>query len=209
MRRRLRQIGNGVGGVCMTHRIVACLVACLLCVCVAGCLVSAPPQPKSWMVTAPRRISGDIAVTKAARLGSLSVAAPFDKPALAVKRADGSLAFDSYNVFATAPSALLRAPLTAILEDDGRFGRVLPAVTSARTDAMLEAVVTDLSLDCSAENSRLARVAISIAVIEHREVKMFLDGTGEADASSGDYSAAFSEAFAKAVASALKAAPAP
>ena len=204
MRKSMRRSGTGVVADCAARAAAACLMACL-----AGCFVSAPPQPKSWMVTAPRRISGDVTVTKAARLGSLSVSAPFDKPALAVKRADGSIAFDAYNVFATAPSALLRAPLTAILEDDGRFGRVLPSVTSARTDAMLEAVVTDLSLDCSAEGSRLARVAISIAVIENREVKMFLDGTGEADASSGDYSAAFSDAFTKAVEAALKTAPVP
>lgn len=169
----------------------------------AGCLTSAPPQPKSWVVSAPHKPSSEISVSRTARLGSLSVAAPYDKPALAVRRADGSIAFDAYNVFATSPSALLRAPLSALLEDNGRFGRILPAVSSARSDTMLEAVVTDLSLDCREEGKRIARVALSIAVIENREVKMFLDGEGTADAASGDYSAAFSEAFARAVSTAL------
>lgn len=174
-----------------------------------GCLTSAPPQPKNWIISAPRKPSAEITVTKASRLGSLSVAAPYDKPALAVKRADGSIAFDAYNVFATSPSALLRAPLSALLENDGRFGSILSAVSAARADSTLEAVVTDLSLDCREEGHHTARVALSLAVIENREVKMFLDGEGSADAATGDYSAAFSEAFAKAVAAALALAPQP
>ena len=174
-----------------------------------GCLTSAPPQPKSWVVSAPRKSAAEFTVTKASRLGALSVAAPYDKPALAVKRADGSIAFDAYNVFATSPSALLRTPLSALLVDDGRFGRILPAVSAARADSTLEAVVTDLSLDCREEGRRTAHVALSLAVIENREVKMFLDGEGSANAASGDYSAAFSEAFAQAVAAALSLAPRP
>lgn len=172
-----------------------------------GCLTSAPPQPKSWIVSAPHKSPAEITVARTSRLGTLSVAAPYDKPALAVKRADGSIAFDSYNVFATSPSALLRAPLSALLEDDGRFGRILSAVSSARFDSTLEAVVTDLSLDCREEGKRTAHVALSIAVIENREIKMFLDGEGSADAAAGNYSAAFSEAFAQAVAAALAPVP--
>ena len=173
----------------------------------AGCFTSAPPQPKSWIVSAPHKPIGEVIVSKASRLGSLSVAAPYDKPALAVKRADGSIAFDAYNVFATSPSALLRAPLSALLEGDGRFGHILSAVSAARAESTLEAVVTDLSLDCREEGRRFAHVALSLAVIENREVKMFLDGEGSADAASGNYSDAFSDAFAQAVAAALSTAP--
>jgi hypothetical protein len=67
--------------------------------------------------------------------------------------------------------------------------------------------VTDLSLDCTSENKREAKVSISIAVIENREIKMFLDGKGVADAASGNYSNAFSEAFSQAVYDALKSVP--
>ena len=85
----------------------------------SGCLTSAPPPPKSWMVTASRNSNSELAVDRVARLGSITVAAPYDRPALAVKRMDGSIAFDAYNVFASSPSALLRAPLAALLEDYG------------------------------------------------------------------------------------------
>ena len=187
---------------------LGCILTGIISVLVfSGCLTSAPPPPKSWIVSASRKSNSELMIDKVARLGSITVAAPYDKLALAVKRADGSLAFDAYNVFASSPSALLRAPLAALLEDDGRFGRVLSSVSTARSSSTLEAVVTDLSLDCTVENRRTAKVSISIAVIENREIKMFLDGSGSADAASGDYSAAFSEAFSQAVFDALRAMP--
>jgi len=175
----------------------------------SGCLVSAPPQPKSWVVSAPRKPSLEVNVTKVARLGSLSVAAPYDKPAMAVRRKDGSIAFDAYNVFATSPSSLLRAPLATLLGDGGHFGRILPSSSTARTGTTVEAVVNDLSLDCREEGRRIARVSLSLAVVENREVKEFLDGDGEADVADGDYSAAFSAAFEKAVSMALAGASLP
>ncbi len=176
---------------------------------VSGCLVSAPPQPKSWVVSAPRKPSLEVNVTKVARLGSLSVAAPYDKPAMAVRRKDGSLAFDAFNVFATSPSSLLRAPLAALLSENGRFGRILPSSSTARTGTTVETVVNDLSLDCREEGRRIARVSLSLAVVENREVKEFLDGEGEADVADGDYSAAFSAAFEKAVSTAMAGASLP
>lgn len=186
-------------------KVLFCVTLSLLML--TGCLAPAPPPPKSWMVTASRKSASELAVDKVARLGSVTVVAPYDRPALAVKRKDGSVAFDPYNVFAASPSALLRAPLAAILEDEGRFGRVLSSPSSVRADSVFEAVITDLSLDCTEEGRRIAKVSISIAVIEKREIKMFLDGSGSADAASGDYSSAFSEAFSNAVGDALKGAP--
>ena len=191
----------------MVHRLGCILTGIISVLVFSGCLTSAPPPPKSWIVSASRKSNSELMIDKVARLGAITVAAPYDKSALAVKRADGSLAFDAYNVFASSPSALLRAPLAALLEDDGRFGRVLSSVSTARSSSTLEAVVTDLSLDCTVENRRTAKVSISIAVIENREIKMFLDGSGSADAASGDYSAAFSEAFSQAVFDALRSMP--
>ena len=164
----------------------------------SGCLVSAPRKPTLEMN-----------VTKVARLGSLSVAAPYDKPAMAVRRKDGSLAFDAYNVFATSPSSLLRSPLAALLSENGRFGRILPSSSTARAGTTVEAVVNELSLDCREEGRRIARVSLSLAIVENREVKEFLDGEGAVDVAEGDYSAAFSAAFEKAVSAAMAGASLP
>lgn len=177
----------------------ALLSAALPC----GCLTSAPPQPRSWVVSAPRRQIAEVDASKTARLGTVLVSAPYDRAALAVRRADGSIAFDAFNVFASSPSAMLKMPLASVLADAGRFGYVLPSASAVRTGVTIEAVVNDLSLDCREADRRIARVSLTLIVLENRSVVELLDGEGEADAASGDYSAAFSAAFRSAVEAAL------
>ncbi len=177
--------------------------AIAVAVLASGCLTSAPPQPKSWVVSASRKQVAEIDVSKAVKLGSVTVAAPYDKSALAVRRADGSVAFDAYNAFASSPAALLRAPLATLLGSSGCFGLVLPSASSARVGTTIEAVVNDISLDCREQGKRIARVSLTLSVVEGRSLVEILYGEGTADAASGDYSAAFSEAFGKAVSSAV------
>ena len=191
----------------MTGR-AAAVAALLLC---AGCFSSSTPVPTTWVVTpadvkpaAPQ--PGAYSVT---RQGALTVAAPFDSTSFVVRRADGSVARDSYNVFASPPSTLLRAAVRARLEADGRFGRIVPQSSSASADVQVEVLVRDLSLDCSEAERRTARAAVSIDVLRAgrgaRTVILSGDGAGRGDATKGDYSAAFSQAFDAALVDALKA----
>lgn len=186
----------------------------LLFLLLAGC-ASAPPQSKSWTVrakapAAPARAPGDGVATAfaATRLGAVSVDAPYDRPAFAVLRADGSIAHDPSNAFAAAPSALLRAPVRARLAGDGRFGNVVGPSSVAAADAVVETTVTDLSLDCATPGRRAARVALSLDVVNAgrgpRKVVLSGSGSAEADAASGDYGAAFSSALDAALSNALE-----
>ena len=137
---------------------------------------------------------------KTVRIGSVSVAAPWDCDNIVVRRADGSVARDPYNKFAAQPAALLKGPLMCLAANEGAFGRVLSGMSSASPDSILELTVTDLSLDCSG-SGRQASVALSAALVSGSGRKVIADGSGSArvDASAGDYSAAFSEAFSSAV----------
>ena len=141
------------------------IAALLLC---AGCLSSSTPAPKTWIVSPPdvappvAPSPGAFAVT---RQGALTVTAPFDSTSFVVRRADGSVARDPYNVFASPPSSLLRASVRARLEADGRFGRVVPQSSSASADVQAEVLVRDLSLDCSNPDRRAARAAVSLDVL--------------------------------------------
>jgi ABC-type uncharacterized transport system auxiliary subunit len=192
----------------MTGR-AAVVAALLLC---AGCFTSSTPMPKTWMVS-PADVKPPAVAKPGAfsttRQGALIVTAPFDSTSFIVRRADGSVARDPYNVFASPPSTLLRAAVRARLEADGRFGRVVPQSSSASADAQVEVLVRDLSLDCSVADRRTARAAVSIDVLRAgrgaRAVILSGDGSGTGDAGSGDYSAAFSQAFDAALANALKA----
>ena len=192
----------------MTGRAVTA-AALLLC---AGCLSSSTPAPKTWIV-APANVTPPTNPTPGAfsvtRQGALTVTAPFDSTAFVVRRADGSVARDPYNVFASPPSTLLRAAVRARLEADGRFGRVVPQSSVASADAQVEVTVRDLSLDCSEAERRTARASVSIDVLRMgrgaRTVVLSGDGSGTSNAAKGDYSAAFSQAFDAALVDALKA----
>ena len=191
----------------MTGRSIAS-AALLLC---AGCLSSSVEPPKTWTVTPtdarPPAVApaGAFSVT---RQGAVTVTAPFDSTSFVVRRADGSVVRDAYNVFASPPSALLRAAVRARLEADGRFGRIVPQSSSATADVQVEVLVRDLSLDCSDAERRETRAAVSVDVLRAsrgaRAVILSGDGSGTADAKKGDYSAAFSQAFDAALANALR-----
>ena len=174
----------------------------------SGCLSSKPKhETKLWTIECPgsAQLAGAPHANEATppqtiRLGSVSVTAPWDCDNIVVRRADGSLARDPYNKFASQPAALLKGPLLCLASQDGSFGRVLSSMTAASPDAILELTVTDLSLDCSG-SGRQASVALSTALVSGSGRKVIADGAGDAkaDASAGDYSAAFSEAFSSAL----------
>ena len=186
----------------------------LLALC-AGCFTSGKPTPKSWTVEPSGGTPADASLEKAppafatTRVGTVAVNAPFDRPSFVVRRADGTVAFDAYNEFAAAPSALLRAAVRAQLATDVRFGHVVPQSSAASADASVEVLVTDLSLDCRESGKRTARAAVSVDVVKTgrgaRTVALSSDGASEADATAGNFSAAFSKAFNEALAEALKA----
>ncbi len=180
----------------------------------AGCLSSSAPESKAWLVSPrtdlPTAVTPEGASAfSATRLGQVTVCAPFDRPPFAVRRGDGTIAFDAYNIFAAAPAMLLRAPVHCRLAADGRFGHVIGMSSVAFADAQVEVTVTDLSLDCRDSGKRTARAALSLNVIKAgrgpREIAFTGAGSGEADAGSGDYSAAFSAAFDAAMGDALRA----
>lgn len=190
----------------MTGR-AAVTAALLLC---AGCFSSSVPPPRAWTVspadvTPAAPTPGAFAVT---RQGAVTVAAPFDSTSFVVRRADGSVARDPYNVFVSPPSALLRTAVRARLEADGRFGRVVPQSSSASADVQVEVLVRDLSLDCTDAERRVTRAAVSVDVLQSgrgtRTVILSGDGSGMGDAKEGNYSAAFSQAFDAALVNALK-----
>jgi len=190
------------------HGIAA--MATVLAIC-AGCLSSAPPPAKAWTVDAAP-VSGlppaePKPVFAATRLGGVSVLAPYDQAAFTVRRSDGSLAFDPDNRFAAPPQALLKGPLISGLAADGRFGHVVPQSSVVSADAVVEVVVPELSLDCRTAGSRKARASVTVNVVRNgrqvRDIALSGSGAGEADASDGDYSAAFSAAVGAAVANAL------
>ena len=186
-------------------------LAAAVAVSCAGCFSSAPPPATAWTLDAAP-VSGlppaePKPVFAATRLGGVSVLPPYDQSSFAVRRTDGSIAFDPANRFAAQPAALLKGPLMAGLSADGRFGHVVPQSSVVISDAIVEVVFPELSLDCRDAGSRKARASVTVNVVKggrsQRDIALSGSGAGEADASDGNYSAAFSAAVNTAVANAL------
>lgn len=187
----------------------------LLCLC-AGCLTTDEPDVKRWTlargVPAPAAVrapEGGAGAFGATRLGSITVCAPYDREAFTVRRGDGSVAFDHYNVFADTPSALLRRPMLDSLQADGRFGSVVGQGSIVTADAQVEVRVTDLSLDCREAGRRTASAELAVDVVRTgrtgpRTVVSSSIGSHTVDASSGDYTKAFSQAVDGAIHQALE-----
>ena len=204
----------------MTGR-AAALAALSLC---AGCFSSSVSPPKAWTVNpgyakpsaTPRAVEYSVA-----RQGAVTVLPPCDSVSFAVRRKDGSVAHDPYNVFISPPSSLLRAAVQARLEADGRFGRVMPQTSVATADVLVEVLVSDLSLDCTVDDRRMARAAGSVDVLraDRGARTVILSGKGDSRdgdpdggvgvVTNGDYTAAFSQAFDAALAGALQSLKAP
>ena len=186
----------------------------LVLVAGSGCLSTSRPAVCSWTidegdlaVESRPRLEGAPSLFSATRLGAVTVCAPFDRTSFVVRRSDGSLPEDPLNVFAAAPSSLVRAAIRSQLVADGRFGHVLPSASVVSVDASVEVLVKELSLDCREQGRRRARVSLVVGVVKiGRTRELVLEGEGEglADAQDGNYSSAFTQAFNIALREALR-----
>ena len=170
----------------------------------AGCLTSTPPSVSYW----PLEYKGaakpaDAAKCDVARVSQVLVRTPYNSEGITVLRANGSLAFDSYNAFAAQPSALLKGVLMDCLLNSGLFKSVVNASSSVRSSANVEMFVTRLALDCRTEGARHAVAEVLVRVISEDGTMQIAKGAGKVDAADGNYGAAFSSAVTAALDAAL------
>lgn len=186
------------------------LIACLGLL--SGCISSSAPQVSTWTVefagdresASSATSSGEGAPHGVVRVSQVSVRAPYDVKPIAVLRADGSVAFDPYNQFAALPSALLRGAVQDALQSRGRFAAAVSSLSRLSAELAAEVTVTRLALDCRGQGARRAVVELEVVLLKDRALYASSRGVGEADASGGDYSQAFSQAFSRAAADAME-----
>ena len=160
-----------------------------------------PPAVTNWTVS-PKASEFAATVSPAfgeVRLALVSVRAPYDVKSLVVLRPDGSVAFDPYNQFACAPSALIKGAALDILRGSGLFKGVLPAVTTADVPHSLELTVEEFALDCRKAGERAATARVTLALLEGRKVLMARHGEASCEVGTGGYSAAFGAALTAAI----------
>ena len=141
-------------------RLLNTVMALAAAIPLAGCLGSHPKAPTFWTVDAEGiAIAGEAVEAKGgvvpARVAEVKVRPPWDVPKLAVRRADGSVAFDPFNAFAARPEALLKGAageegvrkaevaLTLVANRRGRLGA--PSTSAAKGSAYVDARAGDYS----------------------------------------------------------------
>lgn len=183
------------------RRLIAAMAAAL-----AGCLSPAPKAPVNWTIS----VAGEKSVARVdrkwdvVRISRVEVRSPYDGRSLAVLRPDGSLAFDPFNAFASAPSSILGGAAVDALSASGAATSVVGPHSMASVQTSIEVTVTRLALDCRKDGAREASVALSITLLDGRRLVSVAEAEGGAATPDGNYSAAFSAAFCKAFAEALK-----
>ena len=170
----------------------------------AGCLTSTPPSVSYW----PLEYSGTVKSAETpkygvARVSQVLVRTPYNASGITVMRANGSLAFDSYNEYAAQPSSLLKGVLVEGLQASGLFKSVVNASSAVHSSVSVELFVTRLALDCRTEGERHAVAEILVRVIGEDGDLMIAKGAGRVDAAAGNYGAAFSKAVTTALDRAL------
>lgn len=180
-------------------------VLLLALVGLAGCLGGRDPEPRRWTIQAAG--AGEEATAKkqvwdVVRVARLEVAAPYDGLRLAVRRGDGTLAFDARNVFAASPATLLRIPTRDVLLASGKCRAVALANSPVKATQVLEIVVDTLALDCRKENECNAEVSLSATLVEGRELVRTVKSAAVIPTQK-DFTAAFSRAYSEALGKAL------
>ena len=175
------------------------LCALLLLPVLAGCLTSTVKPPSYW----PVAYSGPKAKAENAKYGvaramPVVVRSPYAGSAIAVLRADGTVAFDPLNEFAATPANLCRGVFMDAMAASGLFREVVGPSSIATADVSVEVNVDKLVLDCRQEDQRTAVVEIDLKILKGHSIVASVRGTGTADAADGNYGAAFSGAFANA-----------
>lgn len=170
-----------------------------------GCM-NAPRAPERWNITFDDQVGVAGKVKRlggVARIESVVVRAPYAVEHLAVLRPDGTIVFDAYNTYASMPGMMLRGEVYDAVEASGKFDNVITGLSTAKSDYLIEVVVTDMFLDCREEGKRVARVALILSLIrEGRELVRNIHGEGAA-AYDGNVATAMSSAFAQAMNDAL------
>ena len=191
---------------CSTEKVLMKkILALLLLPAVAGCLTASQPEIALWKLDfVPEAKAKSELRYGVTRILQVAVRAPYESRSLGVLRKDGSMAFDGYNEFAALPSHLLKGVVYDALKWSGKFAAVISPSSSVRSEYSLEIVFERLVLDCRGE-TRQASVLLEMRLVNgaDRTIAALVTGEGVADATAGDYSAAFSAAVSRALEAAM------
>jgi len=182
------------------------LLAALPLVFLCGCLSPvATPSVSYWLLEYRNSSTAAVKQPKygVVRLSQIVVIQPYAGERFVVLRKDGTVVFDSFNVFAAPPLALMRSVGLNAVRSSGLFTDTVGVSSAASSPYSVELTVTRLALDCRQEDARRVVAEVFVRVLNGKAIVATSEGAGTVDASDGDYGVAYSKAISEALSSAL------
>ncbi|CAG1001038.1 hypothetical protein BURK1_02859 [Burkholderiales bacterium] len=149
----------------MTRHFASAFLVAAVAATLAGCSITRPSPVKQMYLLEPPAVAA-VAQTSplSARLGTVTVAAPYRERTFVVREADLRFETDFYHEYVVAPAPLIAEAIASALVQSNVFARVIPPGTPPEADLTIDAFVGALYADNRDPKAPGAELAITFYV---------------------------------------------
>jgi hypothetical protein len=148
------------------NRLIATATAAALAATLAACSLTRPTPVKQMFLIEPPAPVATVtpASPLAARVGTVTVAAPYRDRAFVVREADLRFETDFYHEYVVAPAAMIAEAVATALSQSGAFAKVIPPGAPPDAELTVDAFVGSLYADNRDPKAPAAELAITFYV---------------------------------------------
>lgn len=130
-----------------------------------ACSITRPaPVKEMFLIEAPPATAVASASPRSARIGTVTVAAPYRDRAFVVREADLRFENDFYHEYVVAPAAMIAEAIARSLAEAKVFSKVIPPGAPPEADFTIDAFVSSLYADNRDPKAPAAELAITFYV---------------------------------------------
>lgn len=147
------------------NRLAAAASVVALSATLAACSITRPTPVKEMYLLEPPAASA-VSPTSAltARIGTVTVAAPYRDRTFVVREAEGRFENDFYHEYVVAPAAMIAEAVASALSQSGAFAKVIPPGAPPEAELTIDAFVGALYADNRDPKAPSAELAITFYV---------------------------------------------
>ena len=148
------------------NRLFATTVAVALAASIASCSLTRPTPVKQMFLLEPPAPASAVTPQSplAARIGTVTVAAPYRDRAFVVREADLRFETDFYHEYVVAPAPMIAEAIASALAQAGVFAKVIPPGAPPEAELTIDAFVGSLHADNRDAKAPTAELAITFYV---------------------------------------------
>jgi len=148
------------------NRLFATAVAVALAASIASCSLTRPTPVKQMFLLEPPAPASAVTPQSplAARIGTVTVAAPYRDRAFVVREADLRFETDFYHEYVVAPAPMIAEAIAGALAQAGVFAKVIPPGAPPEAELTIDAFVGSLHADNRDAKAPTAELAITFYV---------------------------------------------